>query len=447
MSEFYRSTQEEPGDKEEFQHELADTPSKYEVNRLIKNKAKDILAELSAQEILSELNKERQEELKARVEGVINPSIEFDIQFDSSDSYVAINKLKNDIPDLDTTELIHILLTRVNDEILTIPDKLKAMEEAAKFIKNSEVVKTKLLNLQNELTMLGQQLESKLDNGLDLEGTPIQDALDQYRRFESKLESLPDDSLERDDIERVLAISAEYIKKEFEQSPERYAMGKSHPVDININKIVGNFLEPNDLTREQRQRQGDIAEARQNITQELSQTPGIVGVIPIPEGTQGSKIFDIIAITLKPDNTLSPDEINIALKFLYFQIQDSAKSRQDLIEDNRLDLGNIEIYTNGKPLADFTGDNQPDSELNPSQIFQLHRVKFAKRSTDFKYKKEYTDHALAMTRPSQSLEDNNNIPTLTYSYTTQEGTHLTLAPFNQAMFQLSAKEALGLDLP
>lgn len=291
--------------------------------------------------------------------------------------------------------------------------------------------------------MLRQQLESKLDNGLDLEGTPIQDALDQYRRFESKLESLPDDSLERDDIERVLAISAEYIKKEFEQSPERYAMGKSHPVDININKIVGNFVEPNDLTREQRQRQGDIAEARQNITQELSQTPGIVGVIPIPEGTQGSKFFDIIAITLRPNTNLSPEEINIALKFLYFQIQDSAKSRQDLIEDNRLDLGNIEIYTNGKPLADFTEHNQPDSELDPSQIFQLHPIKVAKRYSDVQYNEPYVEKSMAIARPSRDLSDYINIPTLTDSYNSKDGK----VKFNQAMFQLSAKEALGLDLP
>ena len=61
-------------------------------------------------------------------------------------------------------------------------------------------------------------------------------------------------------------------------------------------------------------------------------------------------------------------------------------------------------------------------------------------------KKEYTDHAMDMVRPSQSLEDNNNIPTLTNSYTTQGENGLTYTPFNQAMFQLSAQQALGLDL-
>lgn len=445
MSEFYIPTQE-PEDKEEFERQLADASGEDEVNELVEEKAK---------QVLRDLNVERQVELQNRVEPEIEQAISLRLEsnFNSSNPYTILNELSTGDLALDKQEIITIILDKINIKLSEINRGIEAMSSSkSATMRNanhgSDVVDI-LSTLQNELTMLRQQLESKLDNGLDLEGTPIQDALDQYRRFESKLESLPDDSLERDDIERVLAISAEYIKKEFEQSPERYAMGKSHPVDIDINKIVGNFLEPNDLTREQRQRQGDIAEARQNITQELSQTPGIVGVIPIPEGTQGSKIFDIIAITLKPDNTLSPDEINIALKLLYSQIQSSANSSDNLalINANRLDPNTIEIYTNGQPLADFTGDNQPDSELNPSQIFQLHRVKFAKRSTDFKYKKEYTDHALAMTRPSQSLEDNNNIPTLTYSYTTQEGTHLTLAPFNQAMFQLSAKEALGLDLP
>ena len=228
-------------------------------------------------------------------------------------------------------------------------------------------------------------------------------------------------------------------------------MGKSWPVDVDIETIVNDFIEPNDLTNyltnEQKSHQRNIAEARKNITLELSQTPGVLGVIPIPEGTQGSKTFDIIAITLKPDNNnLSPEEINTALKLLYDQIQDSANSKQDLIEDNRLDLGNIEIYTNGKPLSDYRVDSQFDSEFSPSQIFQIHRIKVAKRSTDFKYKEEYTDHAMAMARPSHNLDDNNNIPTLSNSYTTQEGTHLTYTPFNQAMFQLSAQKALGLDL-
>ncbi|MEY3470886.1 MAG: hypothetical protein RLZZ223_236 [Candidatus Parcubacteria bacterium] len=446
MSEFYRPIQEEPEDKEEFEHQLADASNQTEVDRLIKDKAHDILTEISAKKILEDLKVEIQEDLRYRVEKAINPSINVDIKFDSNDAYIAINELREDIPDLDTTELIHILLNRVNEEISTIPEKLNIIEKSARLMKNSESIKTQLLNLQNELTMLKQQLESQLDNSLELEGTPIQNALDQYRRFRSKLESLPEDSLERDDIERVLAIYAEYIKQGFEQSPEKYSIGTSQPLSFDVEQIIDEFIEPNDLTNEQKYHQRDIAESRQNITKKLSETPGVVAVIPIPEGTQGSKIFDIIAITLKPDNNLSTDEINIALKLLYAQIQDSANSKQDLIEDNRLDLGNIEIYTNGKPLSDYRVDSQFDSEFNPSQIFQIHRIKVAKRSTDFKYKDEYTEHSMAMARPSHNLEDNNNIPTLSNSYTTQEETHLTYTPFNQAMFQLSAQRALGLDL-
>lgn len=318
--------------------------------------------------------------------------------------------------------------------------QLENLDKRSKaIIKNFEEARNKCLKLQLEYSMLKQQLESQLDNDLKLEGTPIQDALDQYRRFKSKLEGLSEDSPEQEDIKRVLNIYAEYIKQEFEQSPEKYSIGKSWPVDVDIEEIVKDFIE-------QGSRQNDIAETRKNITTELSKTPGVLGVIPMAGGTKGSKTFDIIAITLKPDITLSPKEINTALKLLYSQIQNSANAKKAEIEANILDTNNIEIYSNGKPLADFTGDNQPDSELNPAQIFQLHTIKVAKRSTDFKYKKEYADNAMAMARPSHNLDDNNNIPTLTNSYTTQEGTHLAASQFNQAIFQLSAQQALGLDL-
>jgi hypothetical protein len=86
------------------------------------------------------------------------------------------------------------------------------------------------------------------------------------------------------------------------------------------------------------------------------------------------------------------------------------------------------------------------SDLDLSKIFQLHRIKIAKRSTDFKYKEEYTEHYMAMSRPAQNLEDNSNIPTLTNSYTAQEDIRLISTPFNKAIFQLSAQQALGLPL-
>jgi hypothetical protein len=444
MSEFYRPTQEEPDDKEAFEHELAEAPNQAEVDKLIRNKAHDILTEISAKEILSELSEERKEELESKIEEAINPQITVKFEFNSNDSYLAIDKLEHDLPDLEEAELLSIMLARIDEEISTVPNKLKAIEENAKFIKNSDDIKIALVNLQNELTMLRQQLEYKLNSQLELEGVSIQDALNQYRRFKFKLEKLPEDSLEREDIERVLKLYADYIKDQFEQSPEKYALGKSQALGIDIKEIVNEFIESNDLTSEQKFHQGDITEARQNITTELSQTPGIVGVIPMPGETQGSKVFDIIAITLKPDNLLPPDEVNKAMKLLYYQIQTFAKSQTYLIEDNKLDLNNIEIYTNGKILGEYEVDTQSDLDL--SKIFQLHRIKIAKRSTDFKYKEEYTDHYMAMSRPAQSLDDNSSIPTLTYSYTTQEDTRLVSTPFNKAMFQLSVQQALGLPL-
>lgn len=444
MSEFYRPPQL-PEDKEEFEHQLADSSSQAEADRLIEDKAHDILTEISAQEILSELNIERQQALRERVGPKIEQAISLEIEsnFDSSNPYNILNELSTGDLVLDKQEIITIILDKINIKLSEINRAIGAIisnrsVNMRETNQNNDLVNL-LSTIQNEFTMLKQQLESQLDNSLDLEGTPIQDALDQYRRFRSKLKSLPEDSLERADIERVLAVYAKYIKQEFEQNPEKYAIGKSWPVDVDIDKIVKDFIE-------QGSRQNDIAETRQNITTELSKTPGVLGVIPMAGGTKGSKTFDIIAITLKPDITLSPKEINTALKLLYSQIKTSANSKKAEIKANILDPNNIEIYSNGQPLADFTEDNKPESELNPTQIFQLHSIKVAKRSTDFKYKEEYTDHAMAMARPSHNLDDNNNIPTLSDSYTIQGEYGLTYTPFNQAMFQLSAQKALGLDL-
>jgi hypothetical protein len=381
-------------------------------------------------------------EIESEILEALSPDIRLNIVFNTNNIYLILERQKQQYPDLENSALITEVLKDIDEKIVENEKNITTIENAKNLIKNFEEAKAKLSKLQLEYSMLRQQLESQLNSGLKLEGTPIQDALDQYRRFKSKLEGLSEDSPEQDDIRRVLNIYAEYIKHEFEQSPEKYAIGKSYPVGVDINKIVDYFVEPNDLTREQRQKQGDITEARQNITKELSQTPGVLGVIPIAGETEGSKFFDIIAITLRPNTNLSPEEINIALKFLYFQIQDSAKSRQDLIEDNRLDLGNIEIYTNGKPLADFTEHNQPDSELDPSQIFQLHPIKVAKRYSDVQYNESYVKKSMAIVRPSRDLSDYSNIPTLTDSYNSKDGK----VKFNQAMFQLSAQRALDLYL-
>jgi|GEM_PF-970332 len=394
------------------------------------------------QELHNPSEKELPPYIESEIQEALSPDIRLDIVFNTNNIYLTLERQKQQYPDLENSALITEVLKDIDEKIVENKKNITTIESVNDLIKNFEEAKAKLSKLQLKYSMLRQQLEAQLDNGLELEGTPIQDALDQYRRFRTKLEGLSEDSLEREDIRQVLNIYAEYIKKEFEQSPEKYAIGKSYPVSVDINKIVGNFVEPNDLTREQLQRQGDIAEARQNITKELSQTPGVLGVIPIAGETEGSKFFDIIAITLRPNTNLSPEEINIALKFLYFQIQDSAKSRQDLIEDNRLDLGNIEIYTNGKPLADFTEHNQPDSELDPSQIFQLHPIKVAKRYSDVQYNEPYVEKSMAIARPSRDLSDYINIPTLTDSYNSKDGK----VKFNQAMFQLSAQRALDLYL-
>jgi hypothetical protein len=394
------------------------------------------------QELYNPSETELPPDIESEILEALSPDIRLNIVFNTNNIYLTLERQKQKYPDLENSALITEVLKDIDEKIVENEKNITTIENVKNLIKNFEEAKAKLSKLQLEYSMLSQQLESQLNSGLKLEGTPIQDALDQYRRFKSKLEGLSEDSPEQDDIRRVLNIYAEYIKHEFEQSPEKYAIGKSYPVGVDINKIVDYFVEPNDLTREQRQKQGDITEARQNITKELSQTPGVLGVIPMAGETEGSKNFDIIAITLKPNTNLSPEEINIAIKLLYSQIQDSAKSRQALIEANRLDLGNIEICTNGKPLADFTEHNQPDSELDPSQIFQLHPIKVAKRYSDVQYNESYVKKSMAIVRPSRDLSDYSNIPTLTDSYNSKD----SKVKFNQARFQLSAQRALDLYL-
>lgn len=395
------------------------------------------------QELYQTSETELPPDIETEIQEALSPDIKLDIVFDPNNIYLTLERQREQYPNIENSALVNVALNDIDKKVIENKLRLTQLENLDKrskaIIKNFEEARNKCLNLQLEYLMLRQQLESQLDNGLDLEGTPIQNALDQYRRFKSKLEGLSEDSPEQEDIRRVLNIYAKYIKQEFEQSPEKYAIGESWPVDVDIDKIVKDFIE-------QGSRQNDIAETRQNITTELSKTPGVLGVIPMAGGTKGSKTFNIIAITLKPNTNLSPEEINTALKLLYSQIQNSANSKKAEIKANILDPNNIEIYSNGQPLADFTEDNKPESELNPSQIFQLHTIKVAKRSTDFQYRKEYTNHAMAMARPSHNLDDNNNIPTLSYSYTIQGEYGLTYTPFNQAMFQLSAQRALGLDL-
>jgi plasmid maintenance system antidote protein VapI len=381
-------------------------------------------------------------DIESDIREALSPDTKLDIVFDHSSIYLTLERLREQYSNIENSALIAEVLKDIDEKIVENNKNITTIENAKNLIKNFDEAKAKLLTLQLEYSMLRQQLESQLDNGLELKGTPIQDALDQYRRFKSKLEGLSEDSPEQEDIRRVLNIYSKYIKKEFEQSSERYAIGNSHPVDIDIEKIVDNFVEPNNLTREQMRRQNDIAEARQNITAELSKTPGVLGVIPMTIETEGSKNFDIIAITLKPDTNLSPEEINTALKLLYSQIQDSAKSRQDLIEDNRLDTNNIEMYVNGSLLLDMTETEQLDLRLNPAQIFQLHPIKVAKRYSDVQYDEAYSKQSMAQARPSRSLGDYSNIPTLTNSYNSKDGK----VQFNQAMFQLSAQRALNLYL-
>jgi hypothetical protein len=341
----------------------------------------------------------------------------------------------------DALDTVRHTLNRINQVLPKINENIHILDASESLSSNPKVVayKNRLLDYQRELLLLKEQLEYKLENHLFLQDTLIQNALDQYRLYKAKLERLPTDSEERPDIENILSIYESHIKEQYKQSPEKYGLGASKAFDIDINKLIEQFMEVSP-TREESYRQKNITETRQSILTELRQTPGVVGVIPIPEGTAGSKSADIIAITLKYPDNISPDEINNGLTLLYSQIQSSA----NLIGVNSLDSDNIDLYTAKDEIS--LAEHQPNSTRDLSSLFQLHRIKIAKRSTDFKYDTNYRPETQATAKFSLDWDNPNNISVLTDSYCENSDGKITKADFNRALFQLSVQDILDISL-
>ncbi len=290
---------------------------------------------------------------------------------------------------------------------------------------------------QNELLLLREQLNYKVENHLFLEESSIEEALGKFRLYKSKLLQLPKNSPQFNDTKNVMSIYEQYIKEQFKQSPEKYGLGKSKAFDIDINSILHQFIDT-ELTKDESFRQKDITENKNNIITELRQTPGIVGVIPMAEGTIGSKNADIMAITLKKE--LSPDEINNALQILYAQIQKSARSR----DINTLDFDNIDLYNQNGRIT--LSETQSDSTITLSELFQVHLIKVAKRSTDLKYDHTYQPHNQAMAKFSQDWNNPNNISSLSDSFYEKKDDKIAKKDFNRDLFQLSVQDVLNLPL-
>ena len=425
MGEFESRQNVEPIDVDvidtEFQDSLLNETNPDVINNLIETKAQQILVELHEGNEIGE----------NQVDPILNQYIPLEFDCDKLNpenilniSEVVYSQIINyeslSSEDYAPNTIRHTL-NRINQALPKINENIHILDDSERLSSNPKVLayKSRFLDYQRELLLLKEQLEYKLENNPFLQGNSIEESLDKFRLYKSKLNQLPENSAEKNDIEDIMSIYKNHISEQFKQSPEQYGIGKSQSLNLDIERIVNQFIEVKQY------HQPDIADARQTIITELSQTPGVVGVIPLPEGTQGTQNFDIIAITLKSNN-VSPDKIDKALKLLYSQIQTSAQKR-DEVSQNILDVNNIELYTNGKDI-------------------ELHRIKVAKRSTDFKYHQEYNPHNQAMSRYSQNWDNRNNIPTLTDSYCYSERGDLITTPFNKSLFQLSAQQVLGLPL-
>ena len=444
MGEFESRQNVEPIDVDvidtEFQDSLLNETNPDVINNLIETKAQQILVELHEGNEIGE----------NQVDPILNQYIPLEFDGDKLNpenilniSEVVYSQIINyeslSSEDYAPNTIRHTL-NRINQALPKINENIHILDDSERLSSNPKVLayKSRFLDYQRELLLLKEQLEYKLENNPFLQGNSIEESLDKFRLYKSKLNQLPENSAEKNDIEDIMSIYKNHISEQFKQSPEQYGIGKSQSLNLDIERIVNQFIEVKQY------HQPDIADARQTIITELSQTPGVVGVIPLPEGTQGTQNFDIIAITLKSNN-VSPDKIDKALKLLYSQIQTSAQKR-DEVSQNILDVNNIELYTNGKDIEEKLIESQSDTELDLYQIFQLHRIKVAKRSTDFKYHQEYNPHNQAMSRYSQNWDNRNNIPTLTDSYCYSERGDLITTPFNKSLFQLSAQQVLGLPL-
>lgn len=434
MSEFFAPPPQE--DREEFEEAILNASDQTAIDKIIKNKAHDILTEFSAQEILKELNIERQQEVKDRIEDIINPSIKFEIEFDSNKPYITINELKTDIPDLDKRELIYLILTKINEELSNFPEKIQSIERAAKYLKDGEA-KTKLLTLQNELVLLKQQLEYRLNNKIELEGVSIEEAVSQYRKYKAKFEKLSENSLEREDIEEILEIYTAYIKEEFEKTPEKYAQGLAKAIPLDIETFISLF-QFTDLEQDTKYHQRNITETRPEIISNLVKTPGIVATISLPPDSIGTRNADVIAFTLKAEveKILSPFEIEQALNIFLSKLHQAVNEKEEV--DN-IDKSDIVFYGKGKTYDTPIDNIEQNTKLE--DIFNFHFIKIQKRTSEFT---PIDSIARATARPTTNWNDPNNIAEISNTYFNTKD-NIT-SPLNETLFQLSAQNALGIKL-
>ena len=318
MSEFYRPPQEIPEDKEKFEEQIAKATNDNTVDKLVEQKAQEILSEMRKD---NEINN-RTENLDLILDKYV-PFLLTGNNLSSENINNISNVLYSEIQDLEeisnqdkSIEFINYILDRIRKVTPKINESLETLEQASLEAKNHLVIdyKARLLDYKKELLLLEEQLTYHLNQDPFVKDKNIKYSLDKYRAYRAKLEGLESNSNEIPDIKGVMDLYAQHIKNQFSNSPEKYGVGKAKSFKLDINKLVNEFIEV-DSTKDQVYRQKDIVESKSIVIKELSQTPGVVGVIPLPEGSVGSHSGDVIAITLESSD-LTPDEVNQALNLL-----------------------------------------------------------------------------------------------------------------------------------
>jgi hypothetical protein len=297
MSEFYRPPQEIPEDKGEFEKQIANAPDENTVDQLVEQKAHEILAEFN-----NELKPELELEEKTFDE-ILDKYIPLDFRGDNLNPEYIPNissTIYSEILSTENNNLVEFTLNRINTVLPEINKSLAILDNSD--LNNNTIIteyKNRLLNYKREILILKEQLEYRLHNEIFLTDINIEDALTKYRLYNEKLTNLQGTTDEPTDIENIMSLYADHIKEQFKQTSENYgSKTKSKALKLNIEELVNQFIET-ELTREESLHQIFVHDSKNTILQELRQVPGVVGIIPLAEGTIGSKNADIIAITLK----------------------------------------------------------------------------------------------------------------------------------------------------
>lgn len=364
----------------------------------------------------------------------LNPEL---IGYISSVIYEKINTLSLKSSEYENTQLLETIFSKINKVVERITINVNIIQESLEFDKNP-IFKTyiaSLLSCENELLLLQEQLQYRLNREISIENISIENAVEQYRLYRSKLERIGKWSKEREDINSILEMYKNYFETRFENRKEKYSQGFAESTSPDINTLVSLFAFT-DIESNERFHQNNIRSSKPEIISNLVKTPGVFAVISIPPDSIGSKNSDIVALTLKSDKDLpiSPLEIDRGLNILLSKLHTSAQANQDV------DISDIMFYgKEGKIYETPEASQEQDTSLE--DIFNFHFIRVSNRTNNFI---STPNKVLALARHTEVWNNPAKIAQLSNVYFNNDKKEY--CPLNPILFQLSVQQALGLPL-